>query len=63
MKNITVFYSFVKTEHKKVVLFICKNKMGGSLAQWIAHWALNREVESSNPPGGAGGPMDKTSGS
>ena len=29
----------------------------------IAHWTLNREVESSNPPGGAGGKMDKTSGS
>ena len=36
---------------------------GGSLAQWIAHWTLNREVESSNPPGGAGGAIDKTSGS
>ena len=39
------------------------HRLGGSLAQWIAHWTLNREVESSNPPGGAGGKMDKTSGS
>ena len=38
-------------------------KVGGVVGVVEAHLTLNQKVETLNSPGGAGGPMDKTSGS